>query len=73
MTTCTDSLHNMYPGACPTCDPQEYQKLLEQAPEGEVTSTDGDPVMEQYQREMTGQDRPRKPQGQMQGGYSDTY
>lgn len=36
--TCTDSLHHLYPGACPTCNPREYEAQLAGAPEGQIAS-----------------------------------
>lgn len=36
MNTCTNELHEMYPGNCPECNPEGYAALLSQAPKGEA-------------------------------------
>lgn len=33
MKTCTNDLHEMYPGNCPDCNPEGYAALLAQAPQ----------------------------------------
>lgn len=63
MNTCTNELHEMYPGNCPECNPEGYKNLLAKAPQGQ-------PVTPQPQA------RPTRRTGRVSAhdqGYTDTY
>jgi hypothetical protein len=63
MNTCTAELHEMYPGNCPECNPEGYQKLLAKAPQGREVKPEPP-------------QRPTRRTGRVAAhdqGYSDTY
>lgn len=55
---CTDACHELYPGNCPTCNPEGYQELLGKAPKPAQPTTQTPPK------------RRLRSSGE---GYSDTY
>lgn len=62
--TCTDpDLHELYPGNCPSCNPEGYRALLAQAPQGIPSA----PEREARPTRRT------EPLGTHDAGYSDSY
>lgn len=55
---CEHPLHNLYEENCPGCNPEGYEKLVGQAPEG-TTELPEEPIRQRV--------------GSMGDGYSDTY
>lgn len=64
MTTCANELHELYPDNCPGCNPEGYQALINQAPQGQV---------QQPEPRSSRPARGRDARGTHQGSYSDRY
>lgn len=64
MSKCANlDLHELYPGNCPSCNPEGYQRLLAQAPQGVPAAPD----------QSSRPTRRTEPVATNDAGYSDSY